>query len=115
MAPSTNTRNIVTLAVLVLMLALPTQVKAAATCFCKVSYVDLTGKESATNVITNLTGEVNHKYKGINQQGPATKMIVLAVARVWPPSTPVAKPRPRRPARLGLQMEQPFVLSVPSA
>ena len=38
---------------------------ATATCFCKISYDDLSGKQSATNVCLDLTGTVNKSYTGV--------------------------------------------------
>lgn len=41
---------------------------ASATCFCKISYDDLTNKKSASGVCLDLTGTVNKTYTGVFPQ-----------------------------------------------
>ncbi|HWN09894.1 MAG TPA: hypothetical protein VNO50_11635 [Pyrinomonadaceae bacterium] len=44
-----------------------------ATCFCKISYNDLTNQKSASGVCLDLTGAVNKTYTGINPQKDANQ------------------------------------------
>lgn len=51
----------------------PQEVMGDATCYCKITYTNLTGLTSASGVCQDLTGTVNKSYSGLDQQSDANQ------------------------------------------